>query len=140
MLAVIRIRGSAGVPREIRDTLDMLRLNRVNHCVIVPKAPAFEGMLRKARHYLTWGEIQPEMLEMLISKRGRLPGNKKTDKKEARPLAKKIMEGKGEGIRIKPVFRLSPPSKGFSSIRRAFPKGDLGCRGGKINDLLERMI
>ena len=138
MLAVIRIRGSVGVPGKLEKTLEMLRLHRVNHCVIVPKTPDFEGMLRKAANYITWGEIKPEILGAMIAKRGRLPGGKRIEKKEVKATAKKIAEGKETGI--KPVFRLSPPSKGFSSIRRAFPKGDLGCRGEKINELLEKMI
>lgn len=139
MLAAIRIRGSAGVPVKIEKTLDMLRLRRVNHCVIVPKTPDIEGMLRKAGNYITWGEINMETLETLISKRGRLQGGKKTDRKEVRPLTNKIIEGKKDPG-IKPVFRLSPPSGGFRSIRRAYPKGDLGYRGENINELLKRMI
>ena len=138
MLAVVRIRGSVNVQENVKDTLDMLRLNRVNHCVIIPKTPDFEGMLRKAMNYLTWGEIDPKVLEALIEKRARLPGNKRIEKKDVKVLAKKIENG--EELRIKPVFRLTPPSRGFKSIRAQFPKGDLGNRGEKINKLLERMI
>ncbi len=138
MLAVIRIRGSVGVPANVNDTLKMLRLNRVNHCVIVPKTPDFEGMLRKAGNYITWGEIEPKLLEALILKRGRNPGNRRIEKKDVKVLARKIEEK--QELKMKPVFRLSPPSRGFKSIRRVFPRGDLGCRGEKINELLERMI
>lgn len=138
MLAVIRIKGSVGVPANVNDTLKMLRLNRVNHCVIVPKTPDFEGMLRKAVNYITWGEIEPKLLEALILKRGRGPGNRRIEKKDVKALARKIEEK--QELKMKPVFRLSPPSRGFKSIRRTFPKGDLGCRGEKINELLERMI
>ena len=138
MLAVIRIRGSVGVPPSVRDTLKMLRLNQVNHCVIVPRTPDFAGMLRKAVNYITWGEIGPKTLEALVEKRARLPGNKRPAKKDTGSIAKNLSAGKGEDI--KPVFRLSPPSRGFRSIRSPFPKGDLGNRGEKINELLERMI
>lgn len=138
MLAVIRIRGSVGVPARIKDTLKMLRLNQVNHCVILPKTPDFEGMLRKAMNYITWGEIKPGVLGALIAKRGRGPGNKRIEGKDVKTLARKAAER--QELKIKPVFRLSPPSRGFRSIRRAFPKGDSGYRGEKINELLERMI
>lgn len=138
-MAVIRIRGSVSVHASIRDTMNMLRLNRVNHCVIVPGTPAFRGMLRRAMNYLTWGEINPETLEALIQKRGRLPGGKRLEKWNVKRITEKLAGG-GKDDKIKPVFRLSPPSKGFKSIRRHFPKGDLGYRGGKINDLLKRMI
>jgi len=42
--------------------------------------------------------------------------------------------------KIEPVFRLTPPSKGFKSIKEHYPKGDLGYRGKEINELLKRMI
>lgn len=138
MLAVIRIRGSVGVPPRIKDTLKMLRLNQVNHCVILPKTPDFEGMLRKAMNYITWGEIKPGVLGALIAKRGRGPGDKRIEGKDVKTLAQKIEEK--DELKIKPVFRLSPPSRGFRSVRSSFPKGDLGYRGEKINELLERMI
>ncbi|MBI4181877.1 MAG: uL30 family ribosomal protein [Candidatus Aenigmarchaeota archaeon] len=35
--------------------------------------------------------------------------------------------------------RLHPPSRGHASIKLHFPKGALGYRGDKINDLLRRM-
>jgi large subunit ribosomal protein L30 len=41
---------------------------------------------------------------------------------------------------IKPVFRLTPPAQGFKSTKLAYPEGDLGYRGDKINELIERMI
>ena len=72
MYAVIRIRGSVKTPGEVRKTLKMLRLTRVNHCTIVPKDKTHEGMLNKARHYITWGEIDENTLEKLVSRRGRL--------------------------------------------------------------------
>ncbi len=137
-LAVLRIRGSVGVAPKVKDTLKMLRLNRVNHCVILSKTPDFEGMLRKAMNYITWGEIKPGVLGALIAKRGRGPGSKRIEGKDVKILAKKTAER--QELKIKPVFRLSPPSRGFRSIRIHFPKGDLGYRGEKINELLEKMI
>ncbi|MDY6932317.1 MAG: uL30 family ribosomal protein, partial [Halobacteriota archaeon] len=34
MYAVVRLRGNVNVRPEIKDTLKMLRLNRINHCVL----------------------------------------------------------------------------------------------------------
>jgi large subunit ribosomal protein L30 len=141
MYAVIRVRGSVNVGREVRDTLRMLRLTRVNHCVVVPKTADHEGMLRKARSFITWGELSQDTLEKLVAKRGRLAGDRRVPEKEARELARKI--SRGESVKdsgLKPVFRLSPPSKGYRSVRMGFPRGDLGDRGEKINELLKRMI
>ncbi|HLD85010.1 MAG TPA: uL30 family ribosomal protein [archaeon] len=39
----------------------------------------------------------------------------------------------------KPIS-LSPPKGGFRSFHSAYPKGDLGYRGDKIKDLIERML
>ena len=141
MYAVIRVRGSVNVAREVKDTLKMLRLTRVNHCVVIPKNPNYEGMLGKAKAYITWGEITQDSLERLVSKRGRLPGDKRIPEKEAKVIAGKIRKERSlKDAGIKPVFRLSPPSKGYSSVRINYPRGDLGNRGENINELLKRMI
>ncbi|HJW97018.1 MAG TPA: 50S ribosomal protein L30 [archaeon] len=136
------VRGVVGTQREIKDTLRMLRLDRINHCVIVPKNPNFQGMLQKARFYITWGEINQETLEKLVAKRGRFAGDKRiTDLNYAKELAGLILLGKTvKDTGIKPVFRLSPPSKGYESTRALYPKGSLGYRGEKINELIKRMI
>jgi large subunit ribosomal protein L30 len=141
LFAVIMIRSSLGAHKEIKDTLTMLRLNRVNHCVLVPKLPVFQGMLKKAESYITWGEIEPSILDILISKRGRLSGNEKIPKEKVKEIVKTILKNKSvKGLSIKPVFRLSPPSKGYKSIKLPFPKGAAGYRGKKINELLRKMI
>jgi len=141
MFAVVRIKGSVSVAREIKDTLDMLRLKRVNHCVLLPENETFKGMIQKGKDCITWGEITQDSLEKLIFKRGCLDG-KPIDKQKAEELAKKIFSS-DKGIKdsgLKPVFRLSPPSKGYIAVRRFFPKGSLGYRGDKINELLKRML
>ncbi len=141
MYAAIRIRGSVNVASDVRDTLRILRLNRVNHCVVMPKKPEYTGMLQKARAYITWGEVTQDTLERLVSKRGRLPGDKKIPEKEAKSIAARILKDESvKGTEIKPVFRLSPPSKGYKSVRMDFPRGDLGNREEAINTLLKRMI
>ncbi len=140
MYAVLRIRGSVNTSPELKATMKMLRLERVNHCVIVPKNESYDGMLKKARDYVTWGEIDKNTLEKLVAKRGRLPGNRKLSEKEAKEAAKKILDKGMKEAGIKSVFRLSPPSRGYSSIRAHYPKGDLGNRSEKINLLIKRMI
>ncbi|AFK23255.1 50S ribosomal protein L30 [Pyrococcus sp. ST04] len=152
-LAVIRIRGRVNVKRPVRDTLAMLRLHRVNHCVIVDDTPSYLGMLQKAKDYITWGEINAETLAKLIRKRGRLIGNKPvTDEYVKEKLgitieefAEKVVNGEmslKDLPNLKPVFRLHPPRGGFrGSKKRSFKEGGaLGYRGEKINDLIERML
>lgn len=37
-------------------------------------------------------------------------------------------------------FRLNNPKGGWIAIKNHFPKGDLGYRGDKINELIEKML
>ena len=152
MYAVIRIRGRVGVRREIEDTLKMLRLKAPNNCVIIPETQSYKGMLEKAKDYITWGEIEKEVLVEMLKKRLRLRGDKRVDEKLLKEVtgfdsfesfASALIEGKvrlKDFEKLKPVFRLTPPSKGFKSVKQHFPKGDLGYRGKEINELLRRMI
>ena len=73
---VIRVRSDRGVTKKIRDTMSMLNLTRVNHAVLVPKTPAYEGMLQKAKDYVTWGEVDADTIATLINERGRMAGDK----------------------------------------------------------------
>jgi len=142
MWAVIRVKGLVKVDRKIKHTLAMLRLNRKMHCILLQENPVNKGMLTKVKDKVTWGEIDDDILKLMIKKRGRKPGNIRLEQKEADDAFDKIKSGvKAKDLEIKPVFRLSPPSKGFKkSIKQHYPKGELGYRKEKINDLLKRMI
>lgn len=154
LIAVIRIRGRIGVPKEFEDTLRMLRLNKPNHMRILKTTPSILGMVKKVENYVTWGEIDLETLEEVIRKRGRLIGNKKLTEEYVkeklgmngiRELAEKIFNGEIDIDKIndlKPVFRLTPPSGGFKkSIKTHYSSnGELGYRGNEINKLIRRMI
>lgn len=141
MLAAVRIRGTPGARKEIRDTLRMLNLTRVNHCVVVPKTGDYEGMLKKAENYVTWGEIDRATLEHLTKTRAREQGNRRVDPKRAAQALKALEAGRPlKETGLKGVFRLSPPSGGYRAIRLLYPRGDAGYRGERINELLRRMI
>ncbi|KXB01038.1 hypothetical protein AKJ41_02865 [candidate division MSBL1 archaeon SCGC-AAA259O05] len=152
-LAVVRIRGSVDVEKEVEDTLRMLRLTRPNHSTLVDDSSPQGGMLQKAKEMVTWGPIKPEVLESLLKKRGELvSGGSVTDEvvrksssyETVGELSKAICEEKAElddvnGLRK--VFRLRPPKKGYSPTQRSYSHGGAsGDRGEKINDLLTRMI
>ena len=76
VFAVIRIRGSINVNPDIKHTLKLLRLNKVNHCVLVEENDIMKGMLQVIKDYVTWGEIEREYLLKLIKTRGKIIGNK----------------------------------------------------------------
>lgn len=152
-LALIRLRSGIRARGEVRDTLAMLRLHRINHLVIVDDTPSYRGMIQKVKDYITWGEIDKETLVKLLRKRGRLIGNKPiTDDYVKEKLgmtieefAEKVINGEmklRDLPNIKPVFRLHPPRGGLKgSKKRSFKEGGaLGYRGEKINELIERML
>jgi large subunit ribosomal protein L30 len=151
--AVVRIRGHIKVDVRIEDTLRMLRLTRVNHCVVVPATKQTQGMVQKAKDYITWGEIDPETLTDLISKKGRILGEKritdsyvreKTQYPNVQSLAKAMArcEFKYKDLTdVKPIFRLHPPKGGFRTIKRAIHAGGpLGYRGKDINRFIQRSL
>ncbi len=142
MIVAIRIRGITGVRKNISDDLMLLRLRRKMHAVLLPENPSINGMLQVSRDMITWGQISDKMLESLVSKRGRKPGNKKLTAEEVRTAISGLKADKKlSDLGFKPVFRLTPPSGGFKhSIKQHWPKGELGDRGEKINELLKRMI
>jgi large subunit ribosomal protein L30 len=152
MLAVIRVRGNIRVKKELKDTMKMLRLFRVNHMVLVPKRKQTKKMVEKVKDYVTYGEINQETLEKVLIKRG-FVGKKKISVEflkenkinSFQELSEKILSGKIDlnELGIKPVFRLRPPRKGFErgGIKKSFSVGgSLGYRATEINKLINRMI
>ena len=73
---VVRARSDVKVERSIKETMGMLNLTRVNHAVIIPENPQYNGMLQKAKDYITWGNADAKLVEKMISERGRLVGDK----------------------------------------------------------------
>src|SRR3989338_4261494 len=139
-LAVIRIRGLTGMRVKIEDTLQMLRLYKKNYCCVLPHNHVYIGMLKKAKDYITWGEIDDETFNTLVSKRGEEFNGRETDSKE------KINYNDFISInnkKIKKYFRLNSPKRGFErkGIKHSFQQGGaLGYRGTAINDLIKRMV
>lgn len=141
MYAAVRLKGPANMDQEMKDTLEILNLTRTNHCVLLPETPDSRGMLEKVKEFITYGEADKESVNKLIQKRGRTPEGKKLEEKEAERIIKDILKGKTtRNSGIKPIFRLSPPSRGLKTTKRYYPKGALGYRGKDINELLNRMI
>jgi len=151
--AVIRVRGTVNVKPDIKRTMQLLRLTRANHCVLLEENTVYKGMLQIVKDYTTWGEINKETLTKLLSVRGKRIGDKPLTEeylKKAAPyhsfekLSEAIIENKvnyKEIPEIKPVFRLNPPKKGHRTVKRSFVnKGSLGYRKDAINTLIERML
>jgi len=139
-IAIIRVRGPVDSSKEIRDTLELLRLYRKNFCVVVEDNPSFKGMINKVKDYVTFGEIDEATYKELLEKRSEDYKGREKDNKGKIDYKKYITIN---DKKIKPFFRLSPPKGGFGrkGIKISFTaKGALGNRKEKINDLLKRMI
>ena len=149
----VRVRGESDISQEIRDTLNMLRLTRNCHATLIDDRPSYTGMLHKVQNCVTWGEISKENIALLLKKRGRIIGNKKLTEEYAQELSYKSLGDLAEATykveveysrlpKVKPVFRLHPPKKGFKGkVKRSYAAGGVtGYRGEAINDLIKRMV
>ena len=152
-MVAVRIRGMSDISQETKDTLMMLRLTRNCHATLLDDRPAYNGMLRKSQHCLTWGEVSQESITLLLKKRGKVVGDKKLTDEYAKELGYKSLDDLAEALfkvevecsslpKVKPVFRLRPPKKGFKGkVKRSYADGgEAGYRGDAINDLLKRMV
>ncbi|BAI62314.1 50S ribosomal protein L30P [Methanocella paludicola SANAE] len=152
MYAIIRLRGSVNTKPEIKDTLKMLRLNQINHCVVVPDTPNYKGMIQKVKDYVAYGPVNAETLALILENRGKtVGGDRLTDEyvaknsgyKSIREFAEALASGKAamsDVTGLNPVFRMHPPRKGHAGLKRTFQQGGaLGNYGEDISLLVEKM-
>lgn len=148
-IAIVRVRGQQGVRREVETTLALLRLNRVNHCVVVENSPHYLGMLALCKDYIAWGAVDAKTFAAMLRKRGRFAGGRKMTDEDAKKsgfasldeLAEKFVSfGASLPQGAKPVFRLRPPRKGYRHVKKPYPEGALGNWGDDINGLIMRMV
>jgi len=143
-LAVIRISGLVNVKKEIKNTLDRMRLRRKYTCTLINSSDKnVLGMLEKVKHYVAYGTIDESTLLLLIKNRAKIDKNDKSNKKtniNPEEMTKELINGKTlKQLGLKPFFRLHPPRKGIKS-KLQYPKGVLGNNKKDINKLIERMI
>jgi large subunit ribosomal protein L30 len=152
-LAAVRVRGMGEASPDVEKTLKILHLTRNCHITLLDDRPSFRGMLKKVRHFVTWGDVSKETILSLLKERGRLVGDKKVDDEYAQRVGYKTLEELAEAIYkretefqrlpdIKPVFRAHPPKKGYKGkVKRSYNVGGVtGDRGEAIDKLVESMI
>ena len=152
MYAVVRLRGQVNVRYTIEDTMKMLRLHKVNHCVFVPDNPHFKGMVHKVKDYVAYGKVDAANLAEILENRGRLEGDTRLTEEYLREntafdsikaFSEAVVEGNAslkDIPKLKPVFRLHPPRKGHAGIKRTVQQGGvLGNHGDDITVLLHKM-
>jgi large subunit ribosomal protein L30 len=154
VILAIRLRGQVSVRPQIEDTLKKLRLGRLHQARVIKLTPSLQGMITKSKDYITWGEIDADTAYKILAKRGRLSGNRRltnsyVKKNSSHSSIKALAKGLAAGTAsvndvegLKPVFRLTPPKKGFRGKRNlgVGMGGVNGYRGAGINELAQRMI
>ena len=140
MICAIRIKGAVGLDRDVKETLNRLRLRRKYSCVVLNTTKEQIGMIKKMKDFIAFGEIDKKTFEKLIEVRGRAIDKKK--KIDAKKIVEEISNGKKyKDLNLKPFFRLHPPRKGIDSKKHfGVNKGVLGDNKEKINELIERML
>ncbi len=115
-LAVVRVRGAPKMTTAIEFALHHLNLDKRHACVVLADTLTNRGMIRKVNSFVAWGEVTPETVKELETKRA---GPKKHQ------------------------FALQSPRKGFTRKGIKLPNkagGSLGQWGKKINELIMRMV
>ncbi len=115
MIAVIRIKGRIGIKKDIKETLNRLKLRKKYSCIVFENPDKVQiGMISKVRDFVAFGEISDETYKKLQEKRK---------------------------SRVKNFFRLHPPRGGIESKKHfGVGKGVLGNNKEHINKLIERML
>ncbi len=154
LMLVIRIRGAPNMNYKIADTLKMLRLHKTNHACLVFANKSIMGMLRKAKDYIAYGEVDKDIVVKLLNNRALIKGNIPLTDKHIKKYSKfTTVKAFAEGLingevqlkdinDLKPVFRLHPPIGGHrGTIKKHYHAGGtLGHVGEFINVLASKMM
>ncbi len=153
MQAIVQLRGEVNLSGEVRDTLEMLNLGKVNHCTFVPETPSYRGMLTKVTDIAAIGEPSPEAVALVLSRRGEPVGGDpgiddewvaaNTDYDDVTSLAAGLCDEELtlSDAGLEPVLRLHPPRGGHRGIKHhRTDGGQLGQHSTEeIDELLRQM-
>jgi large subunit ribosomal protein L30 len=153
MQALVQLRGEVNQSQAVRDTLEMLNLHKVNHCVLVPETPTYRGMITKVNDWVAHGTPTAEAVATVLRKRAEpAEGNEAvdeawlaehTDYDSFEALAEALVDEettlREQGL--SPTLRLHPPRGGHDGIKHPTKEGgQLGRHeNGSIDELLEAM-
>lgn len=131
IVVAVRVRGMVNVRSDIEETMERLKLKRVNNCALIKVNDPYLGMLKKCVNNIAYGQIDEPTLGKLVKK----------FKLNVDPKA--ILSGKTDiaELSTKMPLRLHPPRHGYESVRKHFNEGgSLGYMGKEINELVSRMV
>jgi large subunit ribosomal protein L30 len=153
MQALVQIRGEVNQSQAVRDTLGMLNLHKVNHCVLVPETPTYRGMITKVNDWVAHGQPSAETVALLLRKRAEpAEGDAEVDEAwlaehteyESFEALAEALVAEETTLReqgLSPTLRLHPPRGGHRGIKHPTKEGgQLGKHDSEdIDDLLEAM-
>lgn len=135
MRAIVQLRGEVNLSSDVRDTLRMLNLGRVNHCTLVPERPTYDGMVKKVAEVVAFGTPSEETVATLIRTRAEpLEGSasiddawvsENTEYEDVDALASALVaeDTTLSDVGISPVMRLHPPRGGHDGIKKTRVNG-----------------
>ncbi|QHS16248.1 50S ribosomal protein L30 [Halopenitus persicus] len=153
MQAIVQLRGDVNMNYEVKDTLEMLNIGRVNHATFVPETDAYSGMITKVNDFVAFGEPSHEAVAETIERRGEpLEGSadvddewvaEHTDYDDVESLADALIaeETTLRDQGLSPAVRLHPPRGGHDGVKHpVIEGGELGRHSTEeIDSLLEAM-
>ena len=152
MKAIVQLRGEVNMNQDVRDTLEMLNLGRVNHATFVPEEPTYTGMVTKLNDFVAHGEPSEETAAMVLERRATtvdgedvtdewIADNTDYDSVDALASALLAEETTLKNAGLSPTLRLHPPRGGHKGIKQPVATGgQLGIHGSAdIDTLLEAM-
>ena len=135
MQAVVQLRGEVNISEDVRDTLAMLNLGRVNHCTLLPETDVYRGMITKVHDYVAHGEPSADTIATLLARRGE-PADGEGDIDDDWVAASTDYDGTDELAEalvaeettlseagLAPVLRLHPPRGGHDGVKQPVVAG-----------------
>ena len=153
-LLVVRLRGTVNVPYWAIITLKSLHLNKKFSATLVPETSNYLGMLRKISQWVAWSKADPEIVKVLIEKRGKKKnpaidsedkGDKTAEKyKGIDELVSVIVNDKikfSDQSNVNPWFSLSPPKGGFKKLtKKQYSDGGILGNNKDLLEIVKKMV
>jgi len=160
VLLVVRVRGHNGLTTQLSKIFAMLGLPSINTARVLRMTRSTGRMFKIIEPYITWGYPSLKSISDLIYKRGRLREGEKRVPITDNLLIEKHLGHLGiicvedlvhelhkGGQHLNAInkelcsFKLNPPLGKFRNKRVTFEKGgDVGFRGEKIDELIQKMV
>ncbi len=115
MIAAVRVRGNVDAREKVSRTLNDLKLRKKNQCVVFEENKSVEGMMKLAKDYIAYGEIDDDTVE-------------------------KLEERSGTSIESGSTVKLSPPTGGFKDTKGNVGQGGSLGKRSDMDELINKMV